>query len=157
MKFTIEIEDFYLDEEKELEPALKQSIIHEVVGEIKKSIQVKIEDHIKTEVKRQVEDGLYRKINFAIAEIVETEKVKSDEYNSKEMIPLKDFIKKIFVANTGWNSPTDTIKNLAKKFGDEMKIRYDIMFATQIVNKMKENNFLRDDVAEKLLTTEKVQ
>lgn len=70
MKFIIEVEDFYLDDEKELEPALKSYIIHEVITKINKDLKEKIEDGINKEVKAQVEQTLYRKIGTFVSECI---------------------------------------------------------------------------------------
>ena len=64
---------------------------------------------------------------------------------------LKEYILYQIQNNTGWNSPNENIKKLAQKFGEEMKNRYDLLFASQLVAKMNENGLLKEDVAKKLL------
>lgn len=152
MQFTIEVSDFWLDEEKELEPALRNHIIRDVVSKIEASIKQKIDDHIQKEVKSQVEQSLYRKINSLVGEIIATDKVKGKYTNDKEMT-LQEWIHAEFFNNTGYRSPEETIKGLAKKYGDEMKQRYDLLFASQIVAKMSDNGFLREDAMKLLLET----
>ena len=148
MKFTIEVEDFYLDGEDSLEANLKDYIKRDVVSQIEKNIRTKVEDQIQREVHLEVEKTFVRKIRDAVTEIVGTEKIKGS--NGVE-ITLSDYIKNKFQNNTDWRSPDDTIKALAKKFGDEMKARYDLLFASQIVQKLHENGLLKEDVAKKLL------
>lgn len=149
MKYTIEVNDFYL-EDAELESTLKEHIIREVVGQIEKSIQKRVEDHITLKVKAEIESRMYRFMNLAIEQIISTEKLKVD---GKEMT-LAEYIKREFTERTGYRNPSDTIATLAKKFGDEMKGRYDLLFASQLVAKMNNNGLLKDEVAKLLLDTQ---
>jgi hypothetical protein len=146
MKFTIEINEFWLEED-ELETALQSKITTDVVALIEKSIQKKVEDHITIKVKAEIEARMYRFINLAIEQIISTEKIKMD---GKEYT-LTDYIKKEFTDRSGYRSPHETITNLAKKFSDEMKNRYDLLFASQLVAKMNNNGLLKDEVAKLLI------
>lgn len=49
------------------------------------------------------------------------------------------------------NSMEKLIKSLAKDFANEMKERYDLLFASQLVAKMSETGLLKEDVAKLLL------
>ena len=152
MTFKIEIEDFWLDEEHELEPALKNYIISDVVSQIAKSIEKKIDDTITRVVKEQVSASLYRDIQKIVKETVETGMVnRASSYNDKERVTIKDYILHDFEANAGYRSPKDQIEKLAKQFADELKNRYDLLFASQIVSKLNTNGFFRPDVAKILL------
>ena len=91
-----------------------------------------------------------RKINTFIDEFFETGELKSPK-NSNEKMTLKEYILYQIQNNTGWNSPNENIKKLAQKFGEEMKNRYDLLFASQLVAKMNESGLLKEDVAKKLL------
>lgn len=146
MKFTIEVNDFYI-EEGEIESELKQHLLREVVNQIEKSIQKRVEDHITIKVKAEIESRMYRFINLAIEQIIATEKIKTD---GKEL-SLTEYIKNEFTSRSGYRNPTDTISNLAKKFADEMKNRYDLLFASQLVAKMNNNGLLKEEVAKLLI------
>ena len=67
------------------------------------------------------------------------------------MVSIADYITERFAYQSGWGSPNEAIDKLAKQFGDELKKRYDIAFATQIVKRMNENGLLKDESIIKLL------
>jgi len=146
MKFTIEVDDFYL-EEGELSTELKKYVIEKVVDSIWKDIDKRVESQITLTVKNEIKQKLEMKINSTVENTVLTEKIRID---NKE-ISLVDYIKEVFVKNTGWSSPVESFKEFAKRFGAEMKQRYDIAFANQIVSKLNENGLLKDEAVAKLL------
>lgn len=154
MKFTIEVEDFWLDSDSGLEPALKNHVIREVVNQINNQIKKKVEDHITTEVKKQVEEKFYVRMNQLIKEVIETEKIKSG-YNNGELITIQQYLKQQFENNHGYRSPDSVIKDLASKFGNDLKARYDLLFASQLVAKLNENGMLKEDIAKLLLEQHK--
>lgn len=149
MKFTIEVDDFYLDGE-ELDSALKDHIKRDVVRSIHDSIKQKVEDHVTKEVKAQVEQQLYRKISTLVGEIIATDKVKG-RYSSDPEMTLQEWIMSEFKNNSHYNSIQDTIKKLADKFGDDMKKRFDLLYASQIVAKLSDNGLLKEEAARLLL------
>jgi hypothetical protein len=152
MKFTIEVEDFYLDEDNDLAPALKQHIISTVVNKISTDLKSKIEDGVQKEVKAQVEQTLYRKITSLTNEVIESDKIKG-RYSNDPEITLQEYVKQQFTTTAASKAPVnDKIEQLAKVFGEEMKKRYDMVFAAGIVQKMHENGLLKDDVVSKLLS-----
>ena len=152
MKFTVEVEDFYLDKEGDIESQLKSSVVRDVVSQITKSIESKINDAITLEVKRQVEKSLYRNVQKIVKTVVETGKIKGRYSNDNDMT-IEEWVKHDFQNNSGYSSPKDHIEKLAKQFGDELKKRYDLLFATNIVVKLKENGLLKDDAVKMLLET----
>jgi hypothetical protein len=151
MKFTITIEDFWLDEEQDLEPKLKSHIIHNVVQQIHASIKSKIDEHVTKEVKAQVEQSLYRKISTLVGEIIATDKIKG-RYSGEADMTLQEYVHEQFKNNTGYNSIQDNIKKLANSFADDMKRRFDLLYASQIVAKMSDNGLLKEDAVKLLLS-----
>lgn len=149
MKFTIEVEDFYLDEESQLAPALTHHIKCEVVNQISQSIKDRVEKQITMVVKAEVEQTMYRQIQSYVADTIATGRMPNGK--GGEGILLSEYIMNIFQSNNSYSSPQEAIKALAKKYADEMKQRYDLLFASQLVAKMKENNMLKEDVAKMLL------
>lgn len=150
MKFTIEVEDFYM-EEGDLESNLKSHIINACVSKITSDLKVKIEDGVQKEVKAQVEQTLYRKIGSFVTESIENDKIKGRYANDPEMT-LQEWVKLQFTEKAREKAPTDAvIEKLAKQFGEELKKRYDLLFASQLVTKMKDSGFLKEEVANLLL------
>lgn len=146
MKFTIEVEDFYLDGE-DLSSALMDHIKSQVVHDIHSAITGRVEEHITRKVKAEVEERMYRFMNVAIEDIIQKEKM---EYDNKE-VTLAEYIRHIFLNKNGWNNADESIKKAADKFGQEMKNRYDLLFASQLVAKLNNEGMLKEDVAKLLL------
>jgi hypothetical protein len=150
MKFTIEVDDFYM-EEGDLETSLKSHIISSCVQQITKELKQKIEDGVAKEVKAQVEQTLYRKIGTFVSECIANDKIKG-YYSTDPEMTLQEWVKNQFVKNAREKAPVDDIiKKLAEQFGAEMKKRYDLLFASQLVAKMKESGFLKEEVISLLI------
>jgi hypothetical protein len=154
MKITLEVNDFYLDEQ-DIESGLKEFIINDVIQKVHKSIESKIDDTITRVVKDQVTKSLYRDIQKIVAKVVSEGKIQTkDGYNSNKIpMTIEEYVKHDFEHNTGYSSPKDKITELAKNFGNELKRRYDLLFASQIVAKLNENGLLKEDAVKMLLET----
>lgn len=149
MKIEIDISDFWL-EEGELETELKRYITHQAVNAINASIKERVEKHVDAEAKRQIEESMYKLINSHITECIASEKVKNP-YNSSEQITLTEWITGRFEKSDNTAKLNDVVSKVAKNYADEIKQRYDMLFASQLVSKMHENKMLKDDVANMLL------
>lgn len=101
-----------------------------------------------------MEETLKEQIQVLVTDVISTGKIRVDSYSDNE-IPIEDWIKKKFNGNCGYGSAENQIKELAKKFGDEMKQRYDLLFASQIVAKLDEHGLLKEDIAGLLLPASK--
>lgn len=155
MKFTVEIDEFWLDEDSNgFEEELKNSIKIDVCQQIKKMMLTHIENEITNVVKQQVSDTLREQIQALVADVISTGEIKESSYSDKK-ISIEGWIKSQFNANCGYHNANAKITELAKKFGDEMKQRYDLLFASQIVAKLDEHGLLKEDIAELLLPTPK--
>ncbi len=155
MKFTVEIEDFWCDEDTDIEGELKSSIIGEVVRKIKAEMKDAIDSQIREVVQQQISDNLATKIAMLTRSIVNTETVKSP-YNSTERITIKDLvIKSIEHKGGGWTSPVKELEKYAKVHMEKIKSNYDFLFASSIVKKMAEQGMLKDDNITKLMNEDK--
>lgn len=151
MKIEINIEDFWLDQESELEPALKQHIINTAVHKISDSIKEKTEKAIESAVKKTILESIDKQVQDIIENFIKEGKMKESSYSDAKMISVEDYIQKMFNEKNGWGNPSSKIEEAAKRMGEELKKRYDLLFATQIVKKIGENGMLKDDVAKLLL------
>lgn len=154
MKITVEFDDFWMNGDDDLSEKLNEYVSDEVTREIWKKIEQKVESQITVQVTKKIEAQLFRKGQSIVKKLIETEKIKSPSHSVGEngYCTLEEFIKYNFESNSGWNSPNETIKKLAKGFASEMKSRYDLLFASQLVAKMNESGLLKEDVAAKLLS-----
>lgn len=150
MKFIIEVEDFYM-EEGDLESELKRHIITSVVHKITTDLKQKIEDGVIKEVKAQVEQTLYRKIGAFVTDCIANDKIKG-RYSNDPEVTLHEWVKDQFTEKAREKAPVDdTIRKLANAFGEELKKRYDLLFASQLVAKMKDSGFIKEEAVQLLL------
>lgn len=155
MKIVVELEEFWTDGEGEsLAEDLKRSVTRQVLSEIQKSIKEKVDAEITRTVKSYVEQTMYREINTAAKQIIAEGKIKS-RYNSNEMVTIEEYVRQWLAKDSRWDAAYDTIEKIAGKLASDMKTRYDVQFANQIVLKLNENKMLAPNVAQILLSEPK--
>ena len=155
MKFTVEVEEFYLNEENSgmsLETTLRDYIIDEVVSMIWEKIESEVEKAITMKVEEKVKMEMAIKIDKRIAEVMDCETIIRD----KKTILISDYIREQFEKNTGWNRPDEIIREKAKIFGDEMKKRYDFLYANAIVQQMHKLGIIKEEIYANLIENKKV-
>lgn len=156
MKIEIDISEFYLDEDRELEPALRQFIIREVTNSINSNIKKQVEGLTNDLLVNVIQSELQTRVKVLIDEFVKTGTVKdrsgygSDSGKSK---PISEWIGDQVRASN--SDIVESIKKLAATQVNQLKAQYDLLFATQIVNKIKEAGYLKEDAAKLLLTDQK--
>ena len=160
MKITVDVSDFSFDNESEgIEEAISRNIKEEVIAAVWKKIEKRVDDQITRSCDSAIEKHYVSHINKLIKEVIESGTVKNpDSYKTElkgDRVTLKDAILYKFDKDSGWRSPETMIKELAKKFGDEMKARYDMFFASQIVIKLNNTGMLKEDAAKALLKDDK--
>jgi len=146
MKFTIEVDEFWI-EEGELSDSLETHVTRDVVHQITKNIESKIDQQITEKVTAFIENRLSILIDKKLSDLVDIGVIKR---NGVEL-SIEQHIKNIFMDNSGWGTPNRKIEAVAKKFGEEMKLQYNTVFASRIVENMKKQGFLKDDVTRILL------
>ncbi|WP_343743134.1 hypothetical protein [Herbaspirillum huttiense] len=150
MKITIDVSEFWL-EEQEIEEGLKSAIKQEVISAICAEIKEKVNTQITAAIKAEIDSRTAEIIESHLAEFVKAGVIGSNNGRGGS-VPFQQYFKELFESNTGWRSPTQTIADLAKKFGDELKARYDVVFANRIVVKLNEQGMLKEDVARLLIS-----
>lgn len=146
MKFTIEVEDFWLEEE-ELTGALQSHIKMSVVKQISESIKDKVEKEIADKLNETIEQKLSLVIDSTISDLIATGTI---VYNRDE-ISIVNHVKNLFQKNAGWSNYKSQIERLAKNFGEELRLQYSNAFANKIVSNMKDQGLLKDEVVQILL------
>ena len=157
MRISINVKDFWL-EEGDLEENLKSYIKREVTKEIWKKINDSVEKKITEIVQKEIEQSLRSQITLKTAEVIKTEKITfNPSYGKTEEVTILEYIKKKFSTDSGWHSPDETIKTVAKKFGNELKARFDLMFASRIVENLHTNGLLKESAAKLLINENNTQ
>lgn len=155
MKLSVEIDlnDFY----PENFDSGECSIAAEIKDLVRCQVRTEISKHISDDIKELISDSYNEfakdKMKLIVDHQMESfvnEGMVSESVRSKELIPIKDELREVF-DQSGWNSPYDKMEKMSKKFGEEMRKRYDLAFASNIVKSLNQQNLLVDGV-EKLLS-----
>jgi hypothetical protein len=150
MKFTIEVDDFYLDSEDDLSGSLKEYIKRELVSQMWKKTEEKVARAMEEHLKDVIALEMKTRVQILMDNFLASGKVKHSHY--KEEIPVSQHISENFAARNA-----DIVKQIdiqVRAQVNELVRRYDILFATQILAKVNEKGFLKEDVARLLLTEE---
>lgn len=150
MKFTVDISESWVEENEDgvrLEAVLKRDIIYQVRSQIMGLIKDQVNKEIADVVKAELEATLKAKIEATTTALIQSGNIMI----SNKEIKLTDYIKQQFEGNIGWQHPIESLRKLANQFGAELKARYDVAFANQIVIKINEQGMLKDEVVKLLL------
>lgn len=146
MKFTVEVEEFWI-EEGELSLELKKSIHHTVITQIQASIKELVNRQLTEKIEAEMKERLSILIESTLIDISAKQVITKNGQD----ISIPEHVRKMYQENSGWSRPDDVIKDLVKKLGQDLKNRYDLLFATQLVVKLNEQGMLKEDVARILL------
>ena len=152
MKISIDITDFYLDEDHDLETGLKNYIKHEAICSIFSKIKEKVENEINKQVASHVLDNLSAEISKCVCN------GKVPRKNSpKELVTINEYVQDCLLSSSvsSWQNFENSIKEISKKFCEEMKKRYDLNFASNIVAKLIDNKLIKEDAVKMLLGEKK--
>lgn len=155
MKIEINLKEIFIDEDQDgsIQEALKADIIYETVSKIKKEYKDKIEEQIKKIAEERIKELLSEEYKKEFKKQFYETKIKENSYTNAKKISFKEFVKNKIeeYSDCGYNDITDLIEKLADKNAKNLKKRYDLMFASQIVNKLGEQNLLSDKKIKELL------
>lgn len=149
MEFTVKIEDDWI-EDAQLVSELKRQITSSLASKITENL---LNGHVKL-IEKIATDKIIQKFdkfaNEATLQFIENGKVRSSR-NSSTMITVSEYIAERFEYTSSYNNQKDLIERLAKNYSTEMKNRYDMMFASQLVIKLNEQGMLKEGVFDSLM------
>lgn len=149
MKFTVEVEDFWI-EDGNLSEQLEKYVTRDVVAQISRSIESKVQ----TQITKKIEELVKKSLNDEIAKNIEAvmKEGKIGRLNrSSEQVTFEEYVRECLSYTGGWMTFQETVKKIAVDYSNELKKRYDILFASQVVAKMSENGLLKEDAVKLLL------
>jgi hypothetical protein len=146
MKFTVEVEEFWLEED-ELADQIVTRVRTDVVRQISERVEAQTQKQITEKITNVINDKIEAQIDAILGDLIATGTI----LQGKEEVSITDHLKGLFHKNRGWNSAADQIEKFAKKFCEEVKLQYNNAFAGHIVKGMKEQGLLKDEVAQMLL------
>lgn len=148
MEFIVKIEDNWI-EDADLVGEIKRQIISSLSTQITEKL---LEGHVRLIEKvasEKVIQSFDKMSNDATIDFIENGKIKSSRNSS--MLTVFEYIAERFENSSGYNNAKELIEKLAKNYSIEMKNRYDMMFASQLVIKMSEQGLLKDGVFQSLM------
>ena len=153
MKIKVEVDiqdivdDMLCDECTDLNDRVKDDITRSVVRKVTEQFQSSIDKLLSEKLTPRIQSLVDEKVMSTLDDLIEVGEMST----RSGKVLIKDHVKDLFEKNNGWNSPESKIKEIAKKFGDEMKLQYSNCFAMNIVKNLSEQGLLNDDVAKALL------
>lgn len=174
---TVDLEDLYdeISNEHDGHASVNKLILDEIRYRVKSEVWGEFRkttlDEFKTKINNELSKGKDAELNRIITKVFTEKKIKTrdgSKNSPEELVTLFEYIedrltKDYFsMGNTAEDVLRDKIrsmqvdieKNISKaadKIGNELKDRYDLLFASQLVAKMNEVGLLKTDVANLLL------
>lgn len=153
MKFVVSVEDFWLEEDEgtELSSALREAVKNDVISQIRASIKEQVSVFMDSHIKSVLNAEIETRVKIVMDEIVSRGKIKGN-YSSDPELTVSEWASKKFA--DARPDITKSIESQVKRHVTELQQRYDLLFASQLISKMKEAGFMKEDV-EKLLQVSK--
>lgn len=145
MKFTVEVDEFWIEEE-DLAESIKRHVISEVTRSIKESITLQVQKIVTELTNAMTKEHIQETVASEIKKEIETGEIVV--YGKR--VPITSHIKEQFEKNNGWN-PNSHVADIANKHGKELKARYDLAYATQLLVSLSEQGLLKAEMAALLL------
>lgn len=153
MKLKVDLDDFYLDEEDDLVPAIKDFVVNKVTSTIWDRVEEKIKQKILDLCNENIQKIIDEKIETYLTEMLDKEMIKKDRW-SDELVSLQEYV------STAFNKDFDNnyrkileriVEDKTKNICEEIKKRYDLLFASKLISKMNDQNMLKEDIAKLIL------
>ena len=153
MKLKVDLDDFYLDEEDDLVPAIKDFVVNEVTSTIWDRVEEKIKQKILDLCNENIQKIIDEKIEMYLTEMLDKEMIKKDRW-SDELVSLQEYVLTAFnkdFDNNYKNTLGRIVEGKTKNICEEIKKRYDLLFESQLISKMNDQNMLKEDIAKLIL------
>jgi len=165
---TVDLAEFYTeDQENSFSEEIKYEIAARVKSQVWKDFEASAMHELKQMVNTEFEKTKGENVTSIVSRIIASKKIKKIDNNS-ELVTIEEYVtEKITKDYFSERQSAETvmrnlISNFESKFNSELKQnsetisrelrdRYDLLFASQIVTKLNENGMLKTDVAKLLL------
>lgn len=159
MKFKVEIDlnevlnelfvdydpEYGIDVDIDLKHEIKTDITHQakqaVLKEVKEPLRKDIEDRVKILVK----DAYAEEVSETVKKFIREGKLQG-RYKGDPEITVNEWIEREFEGSVNNDVLKKAVQNQANNVSEELKGRYDMFFATQLVMKMNDQGLLKDGV-----------
>lgn len=155
MKVTVELDSNYFPEGKEFDETIADRIQRKVVDSIWNNIKDEVEDRIQEVAKERVISEMDERIQKEAAVLAKTAKIKPSSYKykgEKNVLTIEEYLQYQFSEN-GTVDIEDVLEKRAKKIAKKLSDKYDLVFAQQVIMKMRDQGLLKEDVEQALFET----
>lgn len=140
-----DLQDELWDSSGDLSEAFTNSVTYAIIEELKK----KHKEQIEKEIKDYISKSLPSLCTSQLKAWAKNPMVDNEEYGSDQKeVPLSEYIYSLINDRlSSWVAKDiqNSIQRKAKEITEELKKRYDIAFASLIVDNMKQQHLLADD------------
>lgn len=147
IKVEVDLSDLYSEEDESLQEAIKNEIRHQVTAEvwakIRESVNKQISDQVRTEITEQVRTRTSAHIDDYLA---------NGLLNPGTPMELKitSFLHDQISNQANWRNLGANLSKVAENYARDVQQKYDVLFATNIVMKLKDNGMLVQDKLQQL-------
>lgn len=132
--------------------AVQDSLRYSLKNEILKNLSKEELSNIRKEIREYVLKNIESFVRGAIDSELKSLKIKSnDYYEYNDMIDASTYIKNNLEKAIKNSDTSHTVKSIAEKYVETIKERYDMVFASTLLDKMLKSNLLKDDCISTLL------
>lgn len=154
MKFTVELDDFWIDEDngsvdEQMKRYIIQQVIYDIWGKIRDQIKPQLDEVIRNLVDTKLNDRITKEVEKQI-----TTGTLKPRYSSDPELTIEQHIQDKFRDSSNKIDIDGMVTKIAKGHAEDLKKRYDLLFASQLVSKLQEQGMLKEDVARLLFDKE---
>lgn len=156
MKLTVnvDLEDFFQNEDETLQESIIRAIETSVIRRLEKDFRDKVKDDFYKKIIDKFLSEKDAKVKEIIEKAFDEEKVKKSYY-SNDMVTFAEYVTENLQKDLSSPNFDAKIKAVSDKVSatafEEMKKRYDVYFAAQIIEKLAAAGMLAQGVAESIL------
>lgn len=148
---TINMDDFWMDADSDFEESFKRYIVDQATYNVFENVKKNLLKDIYPEVEKNVN----KKVEEFMHDFIEQNADKLEmKVGYGQTVPLEKGVRSILsnkAENYAMTSITKLVEAYAKSFVDDLRKRYDLLFASQVITKLNENKMLKEGVFESLM------
>jgi hypothetical protein len=155
---TVDLEDFYPEEEGgNISEQVKELISNQVKNEIWKKFEKDGFESFCNQVERKINLDKDLKIKECLDTLFKDKKTRKSRWDANKLLSIEEYINENVDAEYFHNGNKfdvmvrDYLSKKTESIGKDLKDRYDLLFASQIVSNLNKNGMLKDDIAKILL------
>jgi len=151
MKFKIEIDvedflsDILTDGGSEYSRSIKDALLSDIRRDVVNQINLSIKDQVKKEITEKVMNEVNNSVSVRIATYIDDFIQKGILHEgTTNQITVKEMVERNFTNTRYWENLLPSIRKVGETFGEQIKKRYDLAFASTIIEGLKESNMLNN-------------